>query len=728
MAKTEQDMREASPKAPGKGVSLLGLAEMTPSDKEAFLELEAKLEAPFQPSIPGNFHTNTDEFNAAVEELFTQEASSGITPKTKFLVEDDREAETHLQSLKSDDTALFRDVEARHYPAVPLPGKKEDTIIEKRKVKEKRVRKMLTRKKSIKSESEFEELIKKKQEKASQIVDAEDKQDEAVKQQDSIFSSVTGGILQMYRDRRMGKIERTSEIGSDGKRVQIDRKGIDMKALSKIVKEADDSFRNRWNIPSSTLESSLRVVDGSTIVGDKEEKKKKEILRADIPTVRTKQVQPGNLRRSLFAAATAMATLVPGKVDAYLNGSDSSSKKPGSITSGLPFETQSVPEGQDAEQKPFEQEVGKILYPPYLGEKNELGYYQMPGSPLWEFLQKGQAEVFDNDEACQAQRWASRELIGGIYTVAKAWNTKFPDSKLIVGDLNASGHASHKVGNDVDIYMGDKSINVGTAQFNRVRSTELGIMLIKTGFTDLIFYNDKDVIKAVNDYARANNLSGEMQYEDNHDNHMHWRIKHEPGPENTPSCEGEVPKIEIPWMPREVRRWDNLILEKAKKYGVDPELVSIIVYKESAGDPNAGSTAGARGLIQVMPGTAAGIATELGIKKYDLSDPDTNLEFGVYYLSQRLKQFGLAEHAPSWDRAVLLAAVGYNGGPRAGEHFRDGTFHDEYGPFCESREYGYYVVGMWRERHEQTSKHFDELNQIGHRCNTDAKSYISYPG
>jgi soluble lytic murein transglycosylase-like protein len=92
------------------------------------------------------------------------------------------------------------------------------------------------------------------------------------------------------------------------------------------------------------------------------------------------------------------------------------------------------------------------------------------------------------------------------------------------------------------------------------------------------------------------------------------------------------------------------ITAAAKKYGLDPALLAGLVKQESGFDPNAGSPAGARGLTQLMPGTAAG----LGVT--NVLDPAQSLDGGAKYLRQQLDAFG-------GDVARALAA--YNAGPGA---------------------------------------------------------------
>ena len=94
----------------------------------------------------------------------------------------------------------------------------------------------------------------------------------------------------------------------------------------------------------------------------------------------------------------------------------------------------------------------------------------------------------------------------------------------------------------------------------------------------------------------------------------------------------------------------------AEVEGIPPLLLLALVRQESAFDPEAGSTAGALGLTQVIPATGAQIAASLGLE-WDVSallDPATSLRFGAHYLALQLAGF----------EGDLLAALGaYNGGP-----------------------------------------------------------------
>ena len=103
----------------------------------------------------------------------------------------------------------------------------------------------------------------------------------------------------------------------------------------------------------------------------------------------------------------------------------------------------------------------------------------------------------------------------------------------------------------------------------------------------------------------------------------------------------------------------------AKKYNVDPALLRGLIRQESNFNPNAGSPAGARGLTQLMPGTAAA----LGV---DPSVPAQAIEGGAKYLRQQLDKFGN-------DPAKALAA--YNAGPGAVQRYAGVP------PYAETQNY-----------------------------------------
>ena len=72
----------------------------------------------------------------------------------------------------------------------------------------------------------------------------------------------------------------------------------------------------------------------------------------------------------------------------------------------------------------------------------------------------------------------------------------------------------------------------------------------------------------------------------------------------------------------------------AARHGIDPALLRGLIRAESNFDPNAGSPAGAQGLAQLMPGTAAALGVTNPL------DPVQSIEGGAKYLSQQLEAFG----------------------------------------------------------------------------------------
>lgn len=97
-------------------------------------------------------------------------------------------------------------------------------------------------------------------------------------------------------------------------------------------------------------------------------------------------------------------------------------------------------------------------------------------------------------------------------------------------------------------------------------------------------------------------------------------------------------------------QFSSLINSAAQKYGVDPALLKGLIRQESNFNPNARSGAGAEGLCQLMPGTAASLGCTNPL------DPAQAIDAGAKYLRQQLDAFG-------GDPRKALAA--YNAGPGA---------------------------------------------------------------
>jgi soluble lytic murein transglycosylase len=129
-----------------------------------------------------------------------------------------------------------------------------------------------------------------------------------------------------------------------------------------------------------------------------------------------------------------------------------------------------------------------------------------------------------------------------------------------------------------------------------------------------------------------------------------------------------------------------------RRWPVPTEFAMAIARQESELNPGAASDAGARGLMQLMPATARGVAEGMGLR-YDparlIADPNYNARLGTAYLARMLKRY---------DGSYVLATAAYNAGPgRVDEWIRtngdprkpqvDSVVWIESIPFSETRNY-----------------------------------------
>lgn len=155
----------------------------------------------------------------------------------------------------------------------------------------------------------------------------------------------------------------------------------------------------------------------------------------------------------------------------------------------------------------------------------------------------------------------------------------------------------------------------------------------------------------------------------------------------------------IEWIPAQVLAHADAIKAAAAEHQVDARVLSVMVLMESRGNPDAVSSSGAVGLMQIMPATAEKIAKRRGMNDHSterLRDPVYNLDMGAWYLAQQIDLFK-EEHGA--EEALELAVTAYNSGPIA---MRNHLLSGE--PLStESQRYRATFAQLWSERDQPHS-------------------------
>jgi hypothetical protein len=138
--------------------------------------------------------------------------------------------------------------------------------------------------------------------------------------------------------------------------------------------------------------------------------------------------------------------------------------------------------------------------------------------------------------------------------------------------------------------------------------------------------------------------------------------------------------------------FEQLIAKTAVKHQVDPKLLHAVIQAESAYNPSAVSSAGAVGLMQLMPATAA----RFGVT--DRYDPIQNIEGGTRYLKHLLHLF---------NSDLRLAVAAYNAGENA--VMRN---HNSIPPYAETRHYVSEVLSL-QQNPEQIGKFKKRWSRFG---------------
>lgn len=123
----------------------------------------------------------------------------------------------------------------------------------------------------------------------------------------------------------------------------------------------------------------------------------------------------------------------------------------------------------------------------------------------------------------------------------------------------------------------------------------------------------------------------------------------------------------------------DVLVQEGRKHDLDVALLESVIAVESSGNPDAVSSAGARGLMQLMPATAA----KLGVK--NSFAPAENVRGGTAYLDDLLKRY---------NNNLALALAAYNAGPAAVDRWHGIP------PYPETRQYVARVIAEYNRRYE----------------------------
>ena len=127
-------------------------------------------------------------------------------------------------------------------------------------------------------------------------------------------------------------------------------------------------------------------------------------------------------------------------------------------------------------------------------------------------------------------------------------------------------------------------------------------------------------------------------------------------------------------MPVDHRKYDDLIRQASRKYGVDFSLVKAVIQVESSFNAGAVSKKGAKGLMQIMPQNYATLNVT------DPFDPSQNIMGGTLYLRRLIDRY---------DNKIPLVLAAYNAGPNAVDRYRTVP------PFSETQQYVEKVMKLY---------------------------------
>ena len=128
----------------------------------------------------------------------------------------------------------------------------------------------------------------------------------------------------------------------------------------------------------------------------------------------------------------------------------------------------------------------------------------------------------------------------------------------------------------------------------------------------------------------------------------------------------QLPKVNEATRER-IARVQALVDQASADHNLDPALINAVIWVESRFQPQAKSPAGARGLMQLMPGTASDMARSLGVTRPKVHDPAFNIQAGSLYLSKMMQRY-------DGDERLALAAY-HAGAGNVNSWLKTGRFH-----------------------------------------------------
>jgi len=152
-------------------------------------------------------------------------------------------------------------------------------------------------------------------------------------------------------------------------------------------------------------------------------------------------------------------------------------------------------------------------------------------------------------------------------------------------------------------------------------------------------------------------------------------------------------------------RHEDIIRQQARAKRLDPALIAAVIYQESRFRDQT-SPAGAKGLMQIVPGTARFIAGKTGGTRFELRDlatPQINIQYGSWYLRHLLDRY---------DGDQTLAIAAYNAGARNVDEWvtrAGGPAAFDAGEDIRFSETRAYVRGVLAHRELYRERYADEL-------------------